>query len=210
MATATSTVTVYDTQATYKAMAIEELRQAWQACEKHSLAFGKVCYKWRERLSDQGSRSNTGLRSYLDEVGIPVSTAYYWIEKYEISIGVKQAKPTKAKSVSEPDVSEPDVSEPEPSFTTETPEDFSDLPDPATVTPDLTPTIPASVPAVPMQEDSDTKKLQKQFPKCTGILVKASTVKDGLKSCQNRFNLIGLTKRQIEEYATYLLAKRNP
>ena len=87
-----ATAALHDTQQTTRQQAIQELRQAWQNSERHNLEFGRVCYKWREHLSSQGSRSNEGLRPYLDEVGIPASTAYYWIEKYEISIGTKVPK----------------------------------------------------------------------------------------------------------------------
>jgi hypothetical protein len=87
-----ATAALHDTQQTTRQQAIQELRQAWQNSERHNLEFGRICYKWRERLSSQGSRSNEGLRPYLDEVGIPASTAYYWIERYEISIGAKVPK----------------------------------------------------------------------------------------------------------------------
>src|ERR1019366_755774 len=201
----TATLTPYDTQKTYKQMAIEELRQAWQICEKHSLTFGKVCYKWRERLSAQGSRNNAGLRSYLDEVGIPASTAYYWIKQYEVSIGTKQAKPAKVKVEPEPIALEPEPVELEPVIAntdttdTFTPEEIADVTDsPAFEQVD---DIPFATPLSDSDnEPSDTKKLRVLFDG-TNIILKASTLKDGLKSCTGKFNLVGLTTSQVKRFA---------
>jgi hypothetical protein len=187
MSTATMTATTpYDTQKTYKQMAIEELRQAWQACEKHSLEFGKVCHKWRERLSAQGSRSNAGLRPYLDEVGIPASTAYYWIEKYEISIGAKEEKPKKQPVKEEPV---------EPSFEVETAENFDDLP--TNPVPD-----PEPVGVVEPVIESVTTQLRNLFK--GDIVIRPSNAKSGLQSTQGKYDVYGLTEKQVRQIAKVL------
>lgn len=71
-----------------------ELRRAWQqyqAVEKHGLNFGRVCYDWRTRFKAQGQKGK-GLLATLQEVGIPIRTAYYWIHRYEESIGEREIK----------------------------------------------------------------------------------------------------------------------
>ena len=73
-----------------------EIRQAWekyQTVEHHGLAFGKVCYEWREKFSAQGSRTGGGLAQILRKLGIKAGKVYYWIAEYEILIGVRQPKP---------------------------------------------------------------------------------------------------------------------
>jgi hypothetical protein len=65
----------------------EELLEAWQGTGKKSyedgLVFGKVCLKWQKEFRAQGSRQGLGLRAILHEVGIPVRTAYWWIDRYK-------------------------------------------------------------------------------------------------------------------------------
>lgn len=71
----------------------QNIAAAWKAyreTEKYGLRFGKVCCEWRDEFGAQGSRTGGGLRPILDKVGIPKSTAYWWMEQYEISIGVKK------------------------------------------------------------------------------------------------------------------------
>ena len=66
--------------------------------------------------------------------------------------------------------------------------------------------IPVAEPLVQSDEKSHTKKLQELF-NGTPITVQACTAKDGLKSCTGRFNLIGVTKSQIERFAEILERK---
>ena len=73
-------------------LATTEIGQAWNACQKPNLEFGKVLYKWREAFSAQGSRTGGGLAQILRKLNINEGVAYYWIEKYEISIGAKVPK----------------------------------------------------------------------------------------------------------------------
>lgn len=138
MTTATATATAtYSTQDTDIAQATTEIGQAWNACQKPNLDFGKVLYKWRETFSAQGSRTGGGLAQILRKLEINESVAYYWIYRYEVSVGVRTAKEKKVPviqgSMSEPTV-EPVEQEPavtpagEPSFEIESPENFDDLP----------------------------------------------------------------------------------
>jgi hypothetical protein len=81
-----------------KEQALAEIKSAWQRIEKYNLEFGKVCCEWRDRFKARGFRKEgDGVSPILDELGIPKSTAYFWLNKYEISIGVKPAKPEKQK-----------------------------------------------------------------------------------------------------------------
>jgi len=82
-----------------------EIAAAWneyQQTERHGMEFGRVCYQWRETFkSKAGCKSKgTGIRPILEEFGIPTSTAYFWIKRYESSIGVKHPTPPQ-KSVFE-------------------------------------------------------------------------------------------------------------
>src|ERR1039458_3429480 len=76
-------------------LAEQQLAAAWETykqAEPHGIAFGKVLCEWRDRFGAQGSRKGGGLRPILDKVGIPTSTAYFWMDRYEVSAGLKQAK----------------------------------------------------------------------------------------------------------------------
>jgi hypothetical protein len=81
---------------TLKQQALAEIKAAWQKTEKYNLEFGKVCYEWRNKFKAQGFRKEgDGVCAILDKLRIPRSTAYFWMNKYEISIGLKPARPTK-------------------------------------------------------------------------------------------------------------------
>jgi transposase-like protein len=70
-----------------------EIRQAWekyQTLEHHGLAFGKVCYE--RRAKSEVVQGGTTFRKTLDKLGIPKSTAYYWISRHEESAGLQQKK----------------------------------------------------------------------------------------------------------------------
>ena len=68
-----------------------ELQIAWekvQALEIVGIEFGAVCYKWHkwyieEKPKDKGDR----IRFMWKSLGIPHTTAYYWMEEYAVSIG---------------------------------------------------------------------------------------------------------------------------
>jgi hypothetical protein len=87
------------------AQAKQEIAAAWneyQQTERHGMEFGRVCYQWRETFkSKAGCKSKgKGIRPILEEFGIPTSTAYYWIKRHELSVGLKLPTPS-PKSVFE-------------------------------------------------------------------------------------------------------------
>lgn len=69
----------------------QQIRTAWQAfqqAEKLGLDFGRVCAEWRDKFKAQGKKGQ-GLRQILTKLEIKPGKAYYWINEYEVSIGVK-------------------------------------------------------------------------------------------------------------------------
>jgi hypothetical protein len=83
---------------TLKEQALAEIKAAWQKTEKYNLEFGKVCCEWRDKFRARGFRKRgDGVVPCLEYLGIPISTAYFWMNKYEMSIGVKPTKPEKQK-----------------------------------------------------------------------------------------------------------------
>ena len=94
---------------TMKEQALAEIKAAWQKIEKYNLDFGKVCCEWRDKFRARGFRKRGGgVSPILEELGIPASTAYFWMNKYEMSIGVKPTKPEKQK----PEEQKPEASLP--------------------------------------------------------------------------------------------------
>ena len=83
---------------TLKQQALAEIKAAWRRIEKYNLEFGKVCCEWRDKFKAKGFRKEgDGVSPILDELGIPKSSAYFWMFRYEVSIGAKTAKPQKQK-----------------------------------------------------------------------------------------------------------------
>lgn len=70
--------------------------------EKRGLQFGQALYDLR--LSSESRK----FKFLLGRLGIPESTAYRWIARYEESLGTRPPKPT------EPEVVEPEPEEPKP------------------------------------------------------------------------------------------------
>jgi len=74
-----------------------EIAAAWQKyqqVEKRGLEFGETVYRWREKFASRSGGIATrgkGLSPILDAIGIPKSTAYWWIDRYEVSVGLKAA-----------------------------------------------------------------------------------------------------------------------
>jgi len=69
---------------------VAELKSAfakYQTVEKHGLAFGQRLYELRAQSFAQGHHHNTGFTGLLRQAGIPRRTAYFWINRYESSIG---------------------------------------------------------------------------------------------------------------------------
>src|SRR5580692_3531354 len=79
------------------ATAKKEITAAWksyQKVEKYGLEFGATVYKWREEFASKSRGIGTkgkGLSPILDTIGIPKSTAYWWINRYEVSLGLRAA-----------------------------------------------------------------------------------------------------------------------
>jgi hypothetical protein len=91
----TAQTTATATAANQQNIAVNEIKRAWaayQQTEKYGLDFGQTCCEWRTKFKAQGKKGQ-GLLPILEQVGIPISTAYWWMERYEISVGTKQAKP---------------------------------------------------------------------------------------------------------------------
>lgn len=77
----------------------EELFHAWQQYKsstvKHfhdGLDFGKKCYEWREQYRAQGSRLGTGFERVLEQLHIPKTTAYRWMNYYADKEGLRAAR----------------------------------------------------------------------------------------------------------------------
>lgn len=68
------------------AAAEREVAAAWKKVRRYGLEFGRVRYECQQKFKAQGSRNGRGLRPILDKVGIPRSTAYFWIDRYLASL----------------------------------------------------------------------------------------------------------------------------
>jgi hypothetical protein len=80
---------------TMKEQAVAEIKAAWQKTEKYNLEFGRVCCEWRDKFKQKktGPQSKgTGFIPILKKTCVPISTAYWWMERYEVSIGAKPEK----------------------------------------------------------------------------------------------------------------------
>jgi hypothetical protein len=81
-----------------------EVQQAWTAyrtTEKHGVELGRVLFEYRETHKSKGGfgSEGKGLVQLLNELVIPRSTAYWWIDRYEISVGLKAPKETQLPPV---------------------------------------------------------------------------------------------------------------
>lgn len=84
----------------------QKIRSSWSALqvadkqlEKRGLQFGEVLYEFREQ--SEVVPGGTTFSSTLDKLGIPHTTAYRWIAKYEESVGTRPPKPESDKCPSE-------------------------------------------------------------------------------------------------------------
>jgi hypothetical protein len=68
------------------------LQMGWDTYRKNAeptgLFFGKLCYDYR--ASSEVVRGGTSFQSTLVELGIPKTTAYFWMGRYEESIGERR------------------------------------------------------------------------------------------------------------------------
>jgi len=113
---APNTPTPYSTQAAYLASvtadvtaSITAAHEKFALAEKafardYGIAYGKVLFLARKKLADAGYGQ---LSNLLDNLSIPRSTAYFWINKYEISEGIRQPKEEKPYCPAEVGLSEP-------------------------------------------------------------------------------------------------------
>lgn len=79
-------------------MSKDKIKKAWleyQKTEKNGIELGKVLCEYRNDFKSKGGYGSDGegLVQLLDEFSIPRATAYWWINKYEVSIGIKEPKP---------------------------------------------------------------------------------------------------------------------
>ena len=91
-----------------KASIKREILTAWRTykqTEKYGLKFGEVCYEWQKKLATVSGVGNKGkgLVPTLESLSIPVSTAYWWIDRYKESIGIKEPKPEKLEYETPPE-----------------------------------------------------------------------------------------------------------
>jgi hypothetical protein len=56
------------------------------------LEFGRVCYEWRTTYKAQGSRTGKGFDHLLGTIGIPKTTAYRWLRRYELRHGLRATR----------------------------------------------------------------------------------------------------------------------
>lgn len=81
-----------------------EVQRAWaayQTTEKHGVELGRVLCVYRDAHKSKGGfgSEGKGLTQLLEELSIPASTAYWWINRYEISVGLKPPKETQLPPV---------------------------------------------------------------------------------------------------------------
>ena len=64
-------------------------RQSTMLHYTQALDFGHVCHEWRAKYKAQGSRKGNGFDHLLETIGIPKTTAYRWIHRYEVKNGLR-------------------------------------------------------------------------------------------------------------------------
>jgi transposase-like protein len=67
------------------------LQVAEKQLQKRGLAFGQAVSEYRAK--SEVVQGGTSFRATLEKLNIPHSTAYFWIAKYEESIGAREPKP---------------------------------------------------------------------------------------------------------------------
>ncbi|HUD65086.1 MAG TPA: hypothetical protein VMQ17_10935 [Candidatus Sulfotelmatobacter sp.] len=73
-----------------------EIASAWERYRestiKHfndGIEFGCACRQWQIKYKAQGSRSGKGFEQLLEQLGIPKTSAYRWIRRYEVRQGLR-------------------------------------------------------------------------------------------------------------------------
>jgi transposase-like protein len=173
----------------YKALAAAQQRPG--------IEFGRLCFNFRKR--SKVVSGGTTFDSTLDKLDIPRSTAYRWIARYEESIGMREkSEPAPKKPVASfPSVSPEPVSFSTPEF------DLSSVEESSVILSALaeSPVIEPYQSSIPSPAESDTTKLRALFER-TGLNLKPSTTaRSGIDSVQGKYDLCGLTKKQVERIA---------
>ena len=75
---------------------LKTLLQECQAVERRGIHVGERLYKLRELHSAQGNHTGKGFLQLLQQAGWVQRTAYYWLNKYEETIGERLAQPAPA------------------------------------------------------------------------------------------------------------------
>ena len=97
MAAATGTAVATVAEAIAE-QAVETAWKAYQATEHKGVEFGKACFEYRAKHGAQGV-AGEGLVQLLNKLGCKQGKAYYWMNEYEVSIGVKERKEKVIKEV---------------------------------------------------------------------------------------------------------------
>lgn len=83
-------------------VATAAIKKAWseyRATEKYGLLFGKICCQWRDSFRASGRREKgVGVVPILEHLNIPTSTAYWWMNRYEVSIKAKEPSVPQTKA----------------------------------------------------------------------------------------------------------------
>lgn len=215
----------YQTQAAYldgvdrRALvtkATEQVRLAYERflcaesafARDYGLVYGKALWVARKQLNDAGYGQ---LSDFLHNLNIPRRTAYDWIRKYEISVGLKTEAITVRTApvttvVAVPfglrttDESLPNISEALKDALRYIPDfpAFEQVPDISDATP-LLRTVSENT-SIDRRAMSETKRLNALFLG-DAIRVRPCKSKDGLKSVVGKFVVIGLTAKQVEMVA---------
>lgn len=92
------------------ALATNEIKEAWENYQiadrqatKYGLEFGRKNYEWRERFkSKAGCKSKgQGITAIWQQLEIPERSAFRWIERYEIFIGLREPDPPEFEQAGE-------------------------------------------------------------------------------------------------------------
>jgi hypothetical protein len=70
----------------------EQYKQSTIKRFKDGLEFGRACHEWQAKFKAQGSHNGEGFEHLLEHLGIPKTTAYRWIKRYEAKIGLRATR----------------------------------------------------------------------------------------------------------------------
>ena len=168
---------------------------AYQKTERHGLESGRLCYDYRAKYGEQGSRTGGGLAQLLRKLNIKEGKAYYWVAAYEESIG-ERAKPVASTNTAPAVEDDPELAA---MFAPPTAEELTA---PQFVSePIEAPTSEAPTMEIlpPESKESDLTRLRHLF-KGTGLDLKKS-------DHGSKYVLDNLTAAQVREIATVLVTE---